>query len=116
MDPNTMKILSIDRRLSFRDGLLLKEMLVEDSLGNQTRISSTRIASMDDMHIAALRYTIEPVNYSGKLCLCSSLDGDLINEGVKRYRDLDQKHLEKMEQGGDKRSQYLLVKTNQSDV
>ncbi|KKK56536.1 hypothetical protein LCGC14_3063540, partial [marine sediment metagenome] len=71
---------------------------------------------MDDMHTAALRYTIEPQNYSGKISLRSILDGDLINDGVARYRQLDQKHLDAMEQGGDKQSQYLLVQTKQSDV
>ncbi|MFC2098642.1 HAD-IA family hydrolase [Bacteroidota bacterium] len=116
MDPGALKILTIERRLSFRDGLLSKEMLVEDSKGNRTRIESSRIASMEDMHTAALRYTIEPQNYSGKISIRSILDGDLINDGVERYRQLDQKHLEPLEQGGDKQSQYLLVKTNQSDV
>ncbi len=116
MDPNKLRILSIDRRMSFRDGLLSKEMLVEDSRGNRTRIESSRIASMDDMHIAALRYTIEPQNYSGKISIRSILDGNLINDGVARYRQLNQQHLDPMEQGGDKQSQYLLVRTSQSDI
>jgi beta-phosphoglucomutase family hydrolase len=116
MDPNTLNILSINRRLSFRDGLLSKEMIVEDAMGNRTRIESSRLSSMDDMHTAALRDTIEPQNYSGRISLRSILDGALINDGVTRYRQLDQQHLESMEQGGDKQSQYLLVQTNQSDV
>ncbi len=116
MDPNRMEVLSIERRISFRDGLLSKEMLVEDGSGNRTMVHSQRIASMADMHAAALRYTIEPQNYSGKIGIRSGLDGDLINDGVERYRQLDQQHLEPLEQGGDKRSQYLLVKTSQSNV
>ncbi|MCK4751006.1 MAG: glycoside hydrolase family 65 protein, partial [Bacteroidales bacterium] len=116
MDPNRMKLLSIHRRMSFRDGLLTREMLVEDPSGNKTLIRSQRIASMDDMHSAALRYTLEPQNYSGRISIRSALDGDLINEGVERYRQLDQHHLEPMKQGGDRYSQYLLVKTNQSDI
>jgi len=116
MDPNKLKILSIDRRLSFRDGLLSKEMLVEDDAGNRTRIQSLRIASMADMHSAGLKYTVEPQNYSGKISIRSGLDGDLINDGVERYRQLDQQHLEPLDQGGDRHSQYLLVRTNQSDV
>ncbi len=116
MDPDKMKILSIDRKLCLRDGLLSREMLVEDDSGNRTRILSRRIASMEDMHTAALSYTVEPLNYSGRIGIRASLDGDLVNDGVERYRMLDQKHLEPLEQGGDAQSQYLLVRTNQSGV
>ncbi|MFC2115543.1 HAD-IA family hydrolase [Bacteroidota bacterium] len=116
IDPNCIKVLSIERRMSFRDGLLSREMLVEDESGNRTLIRSQRIASMKDMHSTALRYTIQPENYSGKISLRSVLDGDIINDGVERYRQLDQRHLEPMEQGGDKQSQFLLVRTSQSDI
>ncbi len=116
MDPNRIKVLDIHRRRSFRDGLLSREMLVEDASGNRTRISSRRVASMEDMHYAAISYTLEPKNYSGKISIRSVLDGDLINDGVERYRQLDQHHLEPMDQGGDRQSQYLLVKTSQSDI
>ncbi len=116
MDPNNMKILSIERRMSFRDGILSRDMLVEDGSGRQTRIRSERFASMDDMHIAGLKYIIEPLNYAGKLGIRSSLDGDLINDGVVRYRELDQNHLVAMDQGGDRQTQYLLVRTSQSEV
>ncbi|MCK4750889.1 MAG: hypothetical protein KAT15_27715, partial [Bacteroidales bacterium] len=116
MDPGRMKVLAIERRMSFRDGLLSREILVEDASGNRTRISSQRIASMEDMHTAALRYTIEPENYSGKISIRSALVGDIINDGVERYRQLDQHHLEPVEQGGDRQSQYLLVRTTQSDI
>ncbi len=116
MDPNRMKILALDRRMSFRDGMLSRDMLVEDDSGNRTRIISRRIASMADMHTAALSYTIEPQNYSGKIGIRSALNGAIVNDGVERYRQLDQKHLESLEQGGDRGSQYLLVKTSQSDV
>jgi HAD superfamily hydrolase (TIGR01509 family) len=116
MDPNSLNILSIKRRMSFRDGLLSRDMIVEDKEGRQTRIRSLRMASMDDKHTAAMSYSIEALDYSGRITIRSILDGDLINDGVARYRQLEQKHLEPMEQGGDRQSQYLLVKTNQSDV
>lgn len=116
MDPNRVKIRSIDRRMSFRDGLLSREIIVEDDSGNRTRIRSRRIASMADMHTAALSYSVESMNYSGKLSVRSTLNGELINDGVERYRQLDQHHLESLDQGGDRHSQYLLVRTNQSGI
>jgi len=116
MDPNNMKIQSIERRMSFRDGILSRNMIVEDASGNQTRIISERFASMDDKHAAGLKYIIIPINYSGKVGIRSALDGDIINDGVERYRELEQKHLDPLDQGGDSQTQYLLLRTNQSEV
>ena len=116
MDPNRYKVLQIKRCLSFRDGLLSREMIVEDNSGKQTKITSHRVASMEDQHVAVMQYNVQPLNYAGKISVRSGLDGDLINDGVARYRQLDQHQLEPVEQGGDDQSQYLLVKTNQSAV
>ena len=116
MDPNRIRLVQINRCLSFRDGLLVREMIVEDAQGRQTKISSRRVASMEDQHVAAIQYTIEPVDYAGKISLRVGLDGDLINDGVARYRQLDQHHLEPVEEGGEGQRQYLLVRTNQSGV
>ena len=58
MDPGRMKVLAIDRRMSFRDGLLSREILVEDASGNRTRISSLRIASMDQRVAQVILRTI----------------------------------------------------------
>lgn len=116
LDPNKDKILSMDRRLSFRDGLLTREMMVEDEEGRQTRILSKRLGSMDDPHLAAIQYQVIPVNYSGRITLRTGLSGKHINDGVERYRQLDQKHLEPLEQGGDRHTQYLLVQTIRSEI
>jgi beta-phosphoglucomutase family hydrolase len=116
MDPNRFRVVQIQRRLSFRDGLLFREMIVEDEGWRQTKITSYRVASMEDQHVAVLQYTVQPLNYAGRISIRAGLDGDLINDGVARYRQLDQYHLEPVEEGGDGQVQYLLVKTNQSGV
>ena len=51
-------------------------------------------ASMSNMHLAAIKYRITPLNFSGSMSFCSSLDGTHKNEGVKRYSTLNQQHLE----------------------
>jgi trehalose/maltose hydrolase-like predicted phosphorylase len=116
MDPNQCRVVRIQRRLSFLDGLLSREMVVEDEDGRQTKILSSRVASMEDPHVAALKYTIQPMDYAGRISIRTSLDGDLINDGVARYRQLDQHHLEPVEGSGDGPIQQLLVRTNQSEV
>ena len=115
-DPNTATIRHITRRLDLRTGILHRSMVVTDSQGNETRLVSQRLASMDDPHLAALRYQIVPLNYDKKVTVRSMLDGNIINAGVKRYSDLNSKHLEPVREESKGNRSSLLVKTNQSNI
>jgi len=115
-NPNQTEIKQITRRLDFRTGILHRSMVVSDVNGRETRIESQRLASMDNPHLAALRYQIIPNNYNEIITIRSELDGNIINNGVARYRGLNSKHLEPVcEQSTGNRSS-LLVKTNQSNI
>jgi HAD superfamily hydrolase (TIGR01509 family) len=72
-NPNKNKILEINRTLDFKTGLLHRVMVVEDEEGHRTHIESCRFASMKNMHLAALRYKITPLNYSAPISLFSPL-------------------------------------------
>jgi HAD superfamily hydrolase (TIGR01509 family) len=115
-DPNQAEIKEITRRLDFRTGTLHRNMVVVDSEGRQTRLESQRLASMDNPHLAALRYQITPLNYEETIIVRSSLDGDIINAGVLRYRELSAKHLEPVREKCQENLSALLVKSNQSNV
>ena len=115
-DPNKNKILEINRTLDFKTGLLHRVMIVEDEEGHRTNIESCRFASMDNMHLAALRYRITPLNYSAPISIFSALDGTISNEGVERYKSLNSKHLVPAEQGGEGTLSWLKVKTSQSNI
>ena len=115
-DLNQAEIVDIHRRLDFRSGMLYRSMVVRDSAGRETRIESQRFASMADPHLAALRYSITPLNFDETITVQSALDGDIINAGVARYRDLSSKHLQPVKETVEGHRSYLLVKTNQSDI
>lgn len=115
-DINTAKIISINRSLNFANACLSKTLVVEDNKGRQTKICSSRIASMASPHLAAIEYKITPLNYSGEIEIKSEIDGNTINDGVARYRDLNHKHLKTLNQGTDDKIAWLLVKTNQSEI
>ena len=115
-DPNKTEILHITRRLDLRSGVLHRNMVIRDEEGNESRVESQRLASMADPHLAALRYRIIPLNYEETITVRSDLDGDLINYGVPRYRELNSKHLEPVREGSKGNTSLLLVKTNQSKV
>ena len=116
LDINKVKILEIHRSLDFKMGLLKRQMVIEDEDGHISRIESERFASMDNPHLAGLRYKIIPLNYSGNITFWSALNGAIQNEGVERYKALASKHLEPLDQGSDGEIAYLKVKTVQSGI
>jgi beta-phosphoglucomutase family hydrolase len=114
-DP-AFEIERIHRRLDMRNGTLNRELVVSDSEGRRTLISSTRFAGMHDPHRAAISYAITPLNYSAPMEIQSMLSGDHINAGVERYSDLEQEHLEPVSENAKDNILQLLVKTNRSDI
>ncbi len=115
-DPNSQKIEQISRKLNFRNGLLTRKMIVADNAGHKTLVESTRIASMARPHQAAIKYSLTPLNYSAQLSISSKLDGTIKNEGVNRYKDLNNKHLQAVNQDGKDNISWLTVKTSQSAI
>lgn len=115
-DPNNAEIRHITRRLNLRTGILQRSMVISDLQGHETRLVSQRLASMDDPHLAALRYQIVPLNYDEKITVRSMLDGDIVNAGVSLYSDLNSKHLEAVKEECKGNRSSLLVKTNQSNI
>lgn len=115
-DPTRAEILEFKRQLDFKTGVLTRTMIVRDQEGHQTRIVSERLASMQDPHLAALRYRITPLNYSRTFTVRSELDGDITNRGVKRYRQLSSRHLQPRKEAGNGPFSSLLVETNQSGI
>jgi len=116
LDINTWEIRHIVRSLDFRTGVLKTEMVVRDRQGRETQIESERMAGMHDPHLAAMVFRLKPVNYSDKITLSSGLNGNIINEGVERYRQLNQKHLEPVSESFDGDVQSLLVRTTGSKI
>ncbi len=113
--PMSLELLHYQHTLDMRRGVMRRTILCRDNFGHITRIHSERIVSMASPHLCAQRYSVTPVNYSGPITVRSSLDGNVINDGVPRYRDLNQEHLEFLDGGDTEDGIFLLVKTNSSD-
>ncbi len=113
-DVNCTKIISIKRTIHFKTGLLERIMVVQDDKLRQTKLVSRRFASMHNPFLASMQYEIKPLNYNAKISIKSSLEGTHINDGVERYKSLNQKHLEAIEQGVSDENIFLVVQTTQS--
>ncbi len=115
-DLNNVEIRLFERRLDFRDGSLYRKVIVKDNSGHETVIHSLRFVSMESPHLAGIKYTITPLNYNQNITIRSELDGQVINSGVERYKQLNAKHWQTVDQGGYGQSCFLIVQTNQSKI
>jgi trehalose/maltose hydrolase-like predicted phosphorylase/beta-phosphoglucomutase-like phosphatase (HAD superfamily) len=85
--------------LDMRRGVLTRDLTWQDADGRRTSMTQSRFVSMKDEHLAGLMTTFTAENWSGRLEVSSGLDGRVVNSGVKRYRDLNGRHLEVLGQG-----------------
>jgi trehalose/maltose hydrolase-like predicted phosphorylase len=110
-------ILSYRQELDLRQGVLTRRMRVRDKSGRETSVESRRLVHMGNPHLAAIRVTVRPENWSGEMEVMAALDGRVINSGVARYRELNSKHLTPLSTDPvDSDGMLLLVETNQSHL
>jgi len=85
----------LDHRLELdlRRGMLTRHLRWKDPGGHRTSLVQRRFVSMKDPHLAGLETAFTAENWSGTLEVWSGLDGRIVNSGVKRYRDLNGRHL-----------------------
>ncbi|HBY57019.1 MAG TPA: family 65 glycosyl hydrolase [Candidatus Atribacteria bacterium] len=81
------KILSYQRQLNIKDGQLTRDIEWESPTGKKTRLTFERFVSLDNIHFAALRVKIVPLNYSGYLKICSGINGQVTNSGVQHFKE-----------------------------
>lgn len=116
IDLNEVEIISFKRTLNLKKGVLLRKVIIKDEMDRETLIESIRMASMADPHVGAIKYSITPLNYSGKITVKSELDGSTVNSGVKRYSELGFRHYDVVKKGSEKDTSYIHVRTNQSRI
>jgi beta-phosphoglucomutase family hydrolase len=112
--PMSMDLLHYAETLDMRRGVLHRALVCRDKLGRITRIMSRRFASMENPHLCALEFSVTPVNYTSRLAVRSSLDGNVENQGVARYRELTSKHLDLVSSGQDDGRLLLRMVTSSS--
>ncbi len=80
--------------LDLRRGLLTRRTRFVDERGRRTTIRQHRFVHMAERHLAALQTVVVAENWSGRLRVESGLDGDVVNAGVARYREMAGRHLD----------------------
>ncbi|MBN1192000.1 MAG: trehalose-phosphatase [Dehalococcoidales bacterium] len=116
-EPEKVELLEYTQELDIRRGILSRQIRFSDRQRNRTRIFQRRFVSMADPHLAALETSIVAENWSGEVYIRSAIDGRITNGCVKRYCQLNSRHLRPLEsQSIDRETVYLKVETNQSHV
>jgi trehalose/maltose hydrolase-like predicted phosphorylase len=117
LDLSKFKILHYKQTLKMKIGVLERDFRVEDEQGRRSHILSRRMVSMRDKNLACLTWTFTPENWGGKVEFLSALDGNVTNDNVVRYRDLESHHLNPCATNQiDEDSISLLVRTKQSRI
>lgn len=75
LDVQNCRVVSHERALDMRRGLLWRETVFEDSSGRRTRVESLRLASMSDRHICAIRLEVTPLDHAAPIRIVGGLDG-----------------------------------------
>ena len=116
-DVDAVALLSYRQTLDLRAAVLTRELRLRDDAGRTTSVTQRRFIAMHQAHVAALQMTVVAEDWSGTIEIRSTLDGNVANCGVERYRELVSHHLESLEKTElTENSVLLTLRTRQSQI
>jgi len=80
LDLATWKVSDFKRVLDMKGGILHRSFNATSPSGKEIKIHSQRFCSMADGEIGAIRYSVMPVNFSGKARITLTVDADVVNK------------------------------------
>ncbi|MFH9979202.1 glycoside hydrolase family 65 protein [Streptomyces sp. NPDC017179] len=115
--PSARALLDHRHVLNLRRGTLTRSFRHRDDRTGVLSVAQTRLVHMGEPHLATLRTVFTAENWSGEIEIESSLDGEVINGNVHRYRALDHHHLTHVRTGAeDPHTVWLTCRTSASDI
>jgi alpha,alpha-trehalase len=110
-------LLAFRQTLDMRRGILERRLRFRHVDDRETSLVIRRLVHMAQPHLAAIEWTLIPENWSGPVTIRSALDGEVINQGVARYRELNSRHLDVLGTGRfGENGVWLDVQSNQSRI
>jgi len=73
------EIVDYERVLDLKEGVLKRKAVWRTKTGKELELNFERLTSFDDKHLAAVKVSIIPLNFSGKIKLVSLIDGNVKN-------------------------------------
>jgi len=116
-DLSRVEVLKYCQELDIRHGILVRTIRFVDDQRRVSRLIERRFVHMRRPHLAGLETTLIAENWSGRIEFRSALEGRVVNNGVERYRDLNNLHLTPRESGQpEEDTVFLKMETNQSEL
>ncbi|MHC1683615.1 MAG: glycoside hydrolase family 65 protein [Clostridiaceae bacterium] len=99
------------RTLNMKEGYLHRTFVAKLSSGKEIKVDAKRFVSIAQKEIGAIRYSITPLNFQGKLSITTYLDGDIKNKDS----NYDEKFWDEVSKRSDIGQASLTVKTKKLD-
>ena len=79
LDSEKHTVSEFTQALDMRSGLVTWDYILEDAAGHKTQVRQEKFLSMADRHVAALRISLTPLNWSGELEISGGIDASVEN-------------------------------------
>lgn len=110
LDLANCKVESFKRTLNMKEGYLERTFIAELPSGRRLKVSAKRFLSIANPELAAIKYSVIPLNFEGKIVFTPYIDADVRNQ--------DANYNEKFWQTVDKevrnREAYIITKTKKT--
>lgn len=111
LDIAKLKIRDFSRKLDMKKGVLERSFVVIDSTGRESLIEVKRFLSIASKEIAAISYSVTPLNHSAEIIFVPYIDGDVSNEDS----NYDEKFWTEVNKCSEEYKGSLTMKTNKLD-
>ncbi|WP_316815673.1 glycoside hydrolase family 65 protein [Pedobacter nyackensis] len=80
LDLAQVQVSDFKRELNMQEGYLQRSFTASLKSGKKVSVKATRFCSIANDEVAALRYSVTPLNFSGQLTFTAFIDGDVKNQ------------------------------------
>lgn len=110
LDLATCKVKDFRRVLNMKEGYLERSFTAKLLSGKEVAVKSTRFCSVVDTEVGAIRYTVKPLNFDGRITVTPYVDGDVMNKDT----NWDEGFWTEIEKTAKKRSCFVTTETKKT--
>lgn len=107
LDLAKCEIKDFRRELNMKEGYLQRSCKAKLENGVEIKLNATRFLSLVDEEAACIKYSVTPLNYSGKIEFKCFIDGDIINQDA----NYDEKFWDEVGKNAGSESSWITLKT-----
>jgi maltose phosphorylase len=110
LDLANCKIISFKRTLNMKEGYLERIFVAELSGGQKLKVTSKRFVSMANPELAAIKYSVTPLNFDANITFTPYIDADIKNEDS----NYNEKFWQTVNKEAKEREAYIVAKTKKT--